>query len=408
MARARARHQTRLRAGDQRGRGSVDEYLAQTAIANPHVTIHYIDPEGEQHDYQRAADKLPPEPKEILPHPYGIELGNLVTMLQATKGTTLSQFLTTSFSRVSTSKAAEICETAKLSTRANPGRIGRNDARQRGAELVALVDQHAALGERQLRQRFADVLLCLALPGDARRRRRAPGRRGRPPGAAGAPAPRRLPGHRHHRIRRGGAARLRELGLHQRRPGADGALQGERPLASPVQLQAPLLLPGPGPGRRRGRRPAGGRRARGHALHGEGLRALPGIGPYTAAAIGAIAFGIPGSGSMALLLANVRTPREREGDFTAQIASSRLGQRRLGRAIARRSRSSGPAAAASRSSRVPGQRRHGCRPARGGRIDGVLGRLAAARSRQSLRSLATRSRTLCGTAHAQDEYHRPA
>ena len=27
----------------QRGRGSVDEYLEQTAIANPHVTIHYID-----------------------------------------------------------------------------------------------------------------------------------------------------------------------------------------------------------------------------------------------------------------------------------------------------------------------------------------------------------------------------
>jgi N-methylhydantoinase B len=32
---------------------------------------------------------------------------------------------------------------------------------------------------------------------------------------------------------------------------------------------------------------------------------------------------------LALLLANVRTPREREGDFTAQIAASRLGQRRL-------------------------------------------------------------------------------
>ncbi len=117
-----------LEAKYQRGRGSVDDYLEQTAIANPHVTIHYLDPDGTTHDYLRAAEKLPPEPKEILPHPYGIELGNLVTMLQATKGSTLSQFLTNSFSRVSSSKAAEICETAKLSTRANPGRIGRNDA----------------------------------------------------------------------------------------------------------------------------------------------------------------------------------------------------------------------------------------------------------------------------------------
>lgn len=117
-----------LEAKYQRGRGSVDEYLEQTAIANPHVTIHYLDPDGQAHEYPRAATELPREPKEILPHPYGIELGNLVTMLQATKGTTLSQFLTSSFSRISSGKAAEICESAKLSTRANPGRIGRHDA----------------------------------------------------------------------------------------------------------------------------------------------------------------------------------------------------------------------------------------------------------------------------------------
>ena len=116
-----------LEAKYQRGRGSVDEYLEQTAIANPHVTLHYQDPDGKVYDYPRAAEQLPPEPKEILPHPYGIELGNLVTMLQATKATTLSQFLTSSFSRVSSSKAAEVCEAAKLSTRANPARIGRHD-----------------------------------------------------------------------------------------------------------------------------------------------------------------------------------------------------------------------------------------------------------------------------------------
>ncbi len=117
-----------LEAKYQRGRGSVDDYLEQTAIANPHVTIHYKDPDGKEFDYPRAINDLPPEPKEILPHPYGIELGNLVTMLQATKATTISQFLTGSFSRVSSSKAADVCEAAKVSTRANPGRIGRNDS----------------------------------------------------------------------------------------------------------------------------------------------------------------------------------------------------------------------------------------------------------------------------------------
>ena len=117
-----------LEAKYQRGRGSVDDYLEQTAIANPHVTVHYKDPDGKEFHYPRATETLPPEPKEILPHPYGIELGNLVAMLQSTKASTLAQFLTSSFSRVSSSKAAEVCEAAKLSTRGNPHRIARSDS----------------------------------------------------------------------------------------------------------------------------------------------------------------------------------------------------------------------------------------------------------------------------------------
>ncbi len=111
-----------------RGRGSVDEYLAQTAIANPHVTIHYVDPEGTETTYARSSTQLPPEPVEIKPHPYGIELGQLVTMLKNSTGGTMSQFLTTSFSRVSPAVAQKICETAKITTRSNPKRIGRQEA----------------------------------------------------------------------------------------------------------------------------------------------------------------------------------------------------------------------------------------------------------------------------------------
>src|SRR5215510_13254209 len=111
-----------------RGRGSVDEYLELTAIANPHVTIHYIDPEGVETTYERSTTQLPPEPQEIKPHPYGIELGRLVTMLKETDAGTMSQFLTSAFSRVSPGVAQKICETAKISTRSNTKRIGRHEA----------------------------------------------------------------------------------------------------------------------------------------------------------------------------------------------------------------------------------------------------------------------------------------
>jgi len=117
-----------LEAKYQRGRGSVDEYLFQTAIANPHVALHYQDPEGKTRDFVRVAEQLPPEPREIKPHPYGVELGWLVTMLKDTKANTLSGFLTESFSRVSPAVAQKILETAELSSRANPRRLGRHEA----------------------------------------------------------------------------------------------------------------------------------------------------------------------------------------------------------------------------------------------------------------------------------------
>jgi DNA topoisomerase-6 subunit B len=117
-----------LEARFQRGRGSVDEYLEQTALANPHVTLHYLDPEGQERHYLRVADILPPEPKEIKPHPYGVELGTLVAMLKDAKVSTLTQFLTSSFSRVSTGVARRICEAAKLSPRASVRKIGRHEA----------------------------------------------------------------------------------------------------------------------------------------------------------------------------------------------------------------------------------------------------------------------------------------
>jgi DNA topoisomerase-6 subunit B len=118
-----------MEAGYKRGKGSVDEYLEQTAIANPHVTIHFTDPDSNQRHWTRSTRKLPPEAREIKPHPYGVELGRLLAMLKDQKPpVSLSQFLTTRFSRVSSAVARRICENAGLGTRASTKKIGRGDA----------------------------------------------------------------------------------------------------------------------------------------------------------------------------------------------------------------------------------------------------------------------------------------
>ena len=112
----------------QRGRGSVEEYLEQTAISNPHARIHFQSGDAPERILERSTYDLPQEPREIKPHPYGVELGRLVTMLQDNPKISVTQFLTSSFSRVSHGVAKRICDTAKLSTRATCAKIGRGEA----------------------------------------------------------------------------------------------------------------------------------------------------------------------------------------------------------------------------------------------------------------------------------------
>jgi DNA topoisomerase-6 subunit B len=104
----------------QKGRASVDEYLEQVAIANPHVELVYHTPEGETKEYSRTIQELPPQPREIKPHPYGIEFGMLLKMLHDTKSHSLAGFLSSDFSRVSSKLAHEICKAAKLSPNIRP------------------------------------------------------------------------------------------------------------------------------------------------------------------------------------------------------------------------------------------------------------------------------------------------
>ena len=112
----------------QRGRLSVDEYLKQTAISNPHANITYIPPDNKVVKYLRGTKELPKEPKEIQPHPYGVELGVLIRMMKASPSKTLLHFFTTSFSRISAKTAKEICDKANVPLNTKPHTINHQQA----------------------------------------------------------------------------------------------------------------------------------------------------------------------------------------------------------------------------------------------------------------------------------------
>ncbi|MBX3365608.1 MAG: DNA topoisomerase VI subunit B [Phycisphaeraceae bacterium] len=144
----------------QRGRGSVDEFLELTAIANPHARISFVAPtkisgdddsdvsyRGQprlmpesaetaggngtfnpvqtlEHDgvtfFPRAVHELPRETQEIQPHPRGVELGTLLQMVkdhQASEGGSLYSFLQDRFCRVSPTTASKLCEAIGATSR---------------------------------------------------------------------------------------------------------------------------------------------------------------------------------------------------------------------------------------------------------------------------------------------------
>jgi len=119
---------------------SIPEYLKQTAIANPYANIKYSGPNGVQ-KFERATKVMPPQPKEIKPHPYGIELGILKRMAAFTRARNVTGFLTSDFSRVGKRSAEQICLLAKVDPKKDPRKLAAEEyeSLHKAMQMVKLI-----------------------------------------------------------------------------------------------------------------------------------------------------------------------------------------------------------------------------------------------------------------------------
>ncbi|MEM0242943.1 MAG: DNA topoisomerase VI subunit B [Candidatus Aenigmatarchaeota archaeon] len=85
----------------------IEEYLKFIWLTNSFAKIIF-DKDGEKIVLDRVSDKLPKQPKEIKPHPYGVEFGVFKRFLEITDRKTLLDFLTKEFSRISLKTAIKI------------------------------------------------------------------------------------------------------------------------------------------------------------------------------------------------------------------------------------------------------------------------------------------------------------
>jgi DNA topoisomerase VI subunit B len=121
-----------LKAKYIRGRQSPLEYLRGTAIVNPHARLVLTEPDGTRITFERASNEVPAVSKEVLPHPYGLELGELAAILKQAKEKRLSEALPTRLAGVTPRALKEILAQSGLSGKEEPAGI-------HGTELESLL-----------------------------------------------------------------------------------------------------------------------------------------------------------------------------------------------------------------------------------------------------------------------------
>ncbi|RNC81601.1 MAG: DNA topoisomerase VI subunit B [Phycisphaera sp.] len=174
-----------LEARFQRGKTSVEAYLEQTAIANPHAKITFIPPDKASEDptleadeqapesngdeesseivrtaeyadrieYPRTIAELPTETEEIKPHPYGVELGNFLRLLKVTDEKQLAGFFKNEFCRVPPSVVKEVTKKASSSKKTITGQTYISTIDNAAAEKL-----YKALQDSKLRSPPTDCL----------------------------------------------------------------------------------------------------------------------------------------------------------------------------------------------------------------------------------------------------------
>ncbi|MHA1636622.1 MAG: DNA topoisomerase VI subunit B [Candidatus Thorarchaeota archaeon] len=103
-----------------RSKRRIIDYFTQTSIIVPYATLRFETPDGEVYEYKRVIDDLPIPPKEMKPHPSGIDVEMLKSMISTTRATTLKSFLMRSFQRIGPSTAISFMDYAGLDQSTDP------------------------------------------------------------------------------------------------------------------------------------------------------------------------------------------------------------------------------------------------------------------------------------------------
>ena len=119
-----------------RSKKRIIDYFAKTAIIVPYASLLFETPDGEVLSYDRLIDTLPVAPKEMKPHPRGIDVELLKKMMGTSRAKTLKSFMKNSFQRVGITIAEEFLTHSGLDSERDPSTLSQQ-------ELVMMMNEFA-------------------------------------------------------------------------------------------------------------------------------------------------------------------------------------------------------------------------------------------------------------------------
>lgn len=141
-----------------RAKNKIIQYFKNTGIVAPYANITFIDPDGVLYFFRRTINELPPKPKEVKPHPYGVDIETLNRMIKRTKAKNLVKFMVENFHRVGPKKARDFIKHCGLDPNRDPKTLTDAEKRKMVVEmknfkfLPPTADSLSPLGEKILRE----------------------------------------------------------------------------------------------------------------------------------------------------------------------------------------------------------------------------------------------------------------
>ncbi len=140
------------------------EYLKRTAIANPHAQISFRDPQGQKITFKRSSNKIPELPNEVKPHPKGVTVDEIITLVKSTKARTIQSFIMNDFDRTGAKSIQELKKRVNFDLNKDPKKITWEESEEivkafKEIDFIApSTDALRPIGEEQIKNSLHSII----------------------------------------------------------------------------------------------------------------------------------------------------------------------------------------------------------------------------------------------------------